>query len=210
MPPKANLFGERFGMLEVLAPYSEKKSNSPYWICKCDCGEVTKVRADLLTRGVRYSCGCIPSSNPRNSWASMISRCRCSNNIGWSYYGGRGITVDPKWATFDGFWEDMGSSYCQGLTIGRIDNNGGYTKDNCRWETYHQQARSASFNVSITFRGRTQVLTDWALELGMPVGTLWSRVKDYGWSIERALTEPVHYRGRRNVAKEVMGGIRQQ
>lgn len=88
-------------------------------------------------------------------------RCDNKNNKAYKNYGGRGITYDPKWRTYEGFWEDMGSSWVKGLTIDRIDNNGPYSKENCRWATYKEQMSNTRINRYAVFNGETKTLTEW-------------------------------------------------
>ena len=75
-----------------------------------------------------------------DTWVQMLQRCNNPKNKKYPIYGGKGITVDPKWETFEGFWEDMGSTYEDGLTIDRIDSSKGYYKENCRWLTLSENS----------------------------------------------------------------------
>jgi len=118
----------------------------------------------------------------------MLQRCNYPKAISFNYYGAKGIKV--LWDRFSDFERDMGPTYADGLTIGRIDSSGHYCKENCRWETPAQQNRNYSRNVNLTWNGKTQCVEDWAKELGMSSRALGKRIRD-GWSTERALTEPI-------------------
>ncbi len=121
-------------------------------------------------------------------WAGMKSRCTDTDRPRFKDYGGRGITVDERWQSFENFYEDMIGSYQKELTLDRIDCNGNYCKENCRWATVQQQNANRRNNVE--YEGKKLSRTDWAKELGMKKVTLQHRLKR-GWSVERALTTPV-------------------
>lgn len=124
---------------------------------RCDCGNEFESRESHVNSGATKSCGCLNSrlaserlkthglkgSQEHNSWARMKARCNNPNNIRYHRYGGRGITYDPKWETFEGFLEDMGFSPKDGFrySIDRVDNNGNYCKESCQWLTVSDNAR---------------------------------------------------------------------
>lgn len=99
-------------------------------------------------------------------WVSMRQRCNNPNERAYKHYGGRGIKVSEEWNDFDVFQRDMGERP-KGTSIDRIDNDGNYCKENCKWSTKAQQSRNRRNNVQITYKGKTQVLKDWATEFGM-------------------------------------------
>lgn len=121
-------------------------------------------------------------------WRSMIARCRNKNNHAFKHYGGRGIKVCERWMMFENFIQDMGDKPT-GYTLGRIDNDGGYEKSNCHWETMRQQTRNYRRNVKFTIYGETKCLTDWAESYGIDVKLVNGRI-GHGWSVEAALTHP--------------------
>ncbi len=131
----------------------------------------------------------------RNSWVNMKTRCNNPKSTRYYLWGGRGISYDPKWETFKGFIEDMGSTYQEGLTLDRIDNNKGYSKENCRWATRKEQSYNRRTNIRFTFKNITQTLTEWAEVLNIKRSTLAQRIYVYKWSIERALTQEVEIHG---------------
>ena len=121
-------------------------------------------------------------------WENMLQRCQNENNPKWDIYGGRGISISERWKTFKNFHDDMGDPP-DDTTLDRIDPDGNYCKDNCRWATTQVQTRNKRNNRIIEFDGRKQVLQDWAKELKIDSNTLWGRL-DQGWTVERAFTTP--------------------
>lgn len=120
-------------------------------------------------------------------WHSMITRCFSPNSKNYARYGGRGITVCERWLTFANFFEDM-SEAPRGYSLDRINNDGSYCKENCRWASRAEQNRNRSNNVWLTINGVSKVSADWARELGLNPAAMNNRIKS-GWSIERAITE---------------------
>lgn len=151
-----DLTGLRFGRLLVIKraeDYISKDGKGKVrWYCVCDCGDTKTVWSLSLVSGNTKSCGCIhkevttrhgmKDSRAYNIWKQMKSRCNNSSTMHYEYYGGRGITYDPKWEDFIGFWEDMEVGYSDDLTLDRIDVNGVYCKSNCRWISMQLQAQN--------------------------------------------------------------------
>lgn len=125
------------------------------------------------------------------TWCRIIARCFDPSIRCWKDYGGRGITVCDRWRGDEGFvnfLSDMGERPGAGFSIDRINNDGPYSPENCRWATAAQQARNTRQNFWITHNGRTQVLADWARELGINHKVIFARLNKFGWSVEDALT----------------------
>lgn len=129
-------------------------------------------------------------TRPYSIWQAMKARCDKKTTINYQYYGGKGVSYDPRWGSFIEFWNDMSKGYSDGLTLDRINSDNDYTKDNCRWISIQKQQFNKSTNHKVTFKGKTQSIREWERELGYKQGTLQSRIRAYGWPVEKALTIP--------------------
>jgi len=165
-----DMTGIRYGRLvaiDVSHKVQMKKGEVIFWNFQCDCGQLLKAKGADVRTGHTKSCGClqretiaeIASTHGMTGTKAYIAwkqmKCRCDNDH-TENYGFRGIGYDESWTTFEVFWEDMGESYVEGLELDRIDVNGNYTKDNCRWADGSMQAfnqRKSKSNTS----GRTGV-----------------------------------------------------
>ena len=123
-------------------------------------------------------------------WAGMRGRCANPNDTSYPNYGGRGITICAEWDDFAVFhaWA-MTSGYRKGLTLDRIDNDGPYAPDNCRWANRKTQSRNRRGRRYLTLNGRTRMVAEWAEEIGLSTNALLMRLR-IGWSVEKALTTP--------------------
>jgi len=205
-----SLIGQKFGRLLVTDTFtSKKKRKEEICICICDCGNTCNVRRQDLRRGHTKSCGCLmpeltikmnTTHNMAHSklykvHASMMQRCYNKNNKGYKNYGGRGIYVCKEWENFEGFVEwALSSNYQEGLLIERINNDGPYSPENCKWATSEYQNNNKRSNRIITFDGKTMTWAQWARFIGISRSTLVGRLTILGWSIEKALTTPVQIR----------------
>jgi len=204
-----DLTGQRFGRL-VVKSYSHKYDRYSYWLCVCDCGKTAVVRGANLKSGKTRSCGCLhdelsaqriaaqnlthgeSKSRLYGIWSDMKRRClNCKRNA-FERYGGRGIAVDPDWMSYDAFavWAYQ-SGYSETLSLDRVDNDGPYSPQNCRWATKKKQANNKSNNVTFECGKERLTLAQWAERKNISYTTLYGRVFRLGWPIERALTEPV-------------------
>lgn len=120
-------------------------------------------------------------------WIRMRERCFNPKCPAYPNYGGRGITVCDRWLSFKCFVEDMMDGFSSELTLDRIDNNGSYSKENCRWATREVQNNNTRQNNYIEFNGQSKTLPQWARELGIKRSTLAQRLHVYKWSIEKTL-----------------------
>lgn len=196
MPVKHQLQGQSFGRWSVISELGSR-NGFVYWKCQCECGTIRDVMGVNLVKGTSLSCGCYSKEvatkhgmigTPEyEAWDSMKQRVRPSYQDSHRYYD-RGIGIDPRWdASFQEFYNDMGKKP-DGMTLDRIDNDKGYSKDNCRWATVTTQARNKSTNLVITFNGKAQTAIEWAEELNINPITFYSRIRK-GWTPERAITE---------------------
>lgn len=208
--PKIDMTGQRFGRLTAITEAGHDQRRRTLWLCACSCGTETIVAGGDLRRGHTSSCGClmreISAANGRASvihgmygtptylsWQSMRARCLNPNAISYPRYGGRGITVDQRWAGFEQFYADMGVRP-DGTSLDRLDSNGPYNPSNCRWATAKEQARNKRTNRLLTYRGVTLAACEWAERAGINRNTLYARLRK-GWSVERALStgaDPAH------------------
>ena len=197
---KRELKGNKYGRWTVIL-FAEVRKGYPYWFCKCTCGKFKGVAESSLLNGISKSCGCIRNEatalrNRANAthgmsgtriytlWHQMHQRCREPNR---PHY--RNISVCARWTVFSNFYTDMGLPPTRQHSLDRIDSTKDYQPDNVRWATRKEQQRNTTYNVNITYQGKTQCIAAWAEELGLKYWTLHSRIKR-GWSIERALTTP--------------------
>lgn len=176
---------------------------------KCiSCGKIETTRVDTFKRKINKNCAkCnqLEAGSKRvrcknfdkrtyNVWSNLVRRCNDPNNNRYSEYGDRGISVCERWAEppphgYNNFTEDMGLAPV-GLTLDRIDNDGNYELNNCRWVDYYVQANNRSNNRHLTYNGETMTLTQWARHAGIKTATLEKRLS-LGWSVEDAIEKPL-------------------
>lgn len=209
MPAFNDITGQRFGRLVVLSR-AENKGKDVTWDCSCDCGNVHNTRGSDLRRGSIKSCGCLRrevstekatthglSAHPLYTvWASMMARCYNTKNNNYYKYGAKGITVCDDWQDLPVFASDMGDKPEGRYSIDRVDNDGDYEPNNCRWATDFEQSRNTSRNVMYTVGEQTLCLEDWAAKVGMYAWTLSKRLKR-GLDIEQALNRRNSLKNRR-------------
>jgi hypothetical protein len=200
------MIGHRFTRLLVVSQTNSVKvgikrvSSRRAYVCRCDCGAEIVVTSNNLKTGNSKSCGCFKAdathaakfihgrnaSDPTySSWTAMHSRCSNTRREKYERYGGRGISVCDRWGEFEKFLADMGERP-SGMTLDRIDVDGNYEPDNCRWATPSEQARNKSTNRFVEINGSRMILEDAAQMHGMLQSTLHKRLAR-GMSIEEAV-----------------------
>jgi hypothetical protein len=209
---KMDLTGRVFGRLMILQENKtkERKDGHTQWDC------LTIVNSNSLKTGHTKSCGCyktevnITHGKSKSSiyyvWYSMFARCYRSTAKGFQHYGGRGITVCDRWHDFVNFYTDMGVPPVTNYSIDRINNDGNYCPENCRWATNAQQANNKRSNHKIAYKGEEKTLAEWEVYLGLPKRLISTRLQ-HGWDIETIFSSPLfsnslEYRGEHKTRKE--------
>lgn len=202
---KIEVIGKRFGRLTVIS-YSHSKGYHHYYLCKCDCGNEKIILKGSLLQGYTQSCGCLQKERTSEShllpdgyhhlqhiYRKMVKRCYDVNDPNYKRYGARGIKICEQWLNDNNSFREWAVShgYREDLQIERVDNDGDYCPENCKWITKYEQSLNRRSSVRITYNGKTQTLKEWARELGINNTTLHNRINYYGWSIEKAFTTPV-------------------
>ena len=208
---KNRLVGKRVGRLTIVANTGRHQGNRVIWLCKCDCGNYTEVITTNLNPNrpnATLSCGCLRKEKATKhnlsnttiykTLVAIKGRCKNPSNKFYSSYGARGITLCDEWDDENGFekfynWS-IENGWKPGLSIDRIDNNKGYSPDNCRWTTQKTQANNTRRNRMITINEETHTLTEWAEINNICIGTIEDRVKR-GWSYVEAVTKPTKKAG---------------
>lgn len=169
-----DLQGKKFGRLTVIEKAGKDKARNILWKCKCDCGNYLIIKACDIKRGHSVSCGCYQKERASEAnkihgksntklhyvWTDMLKRCENPKHHAYKWYGGKGVKVCDEWKEFVGFekWA-LENGYKAGLTIDRIDGNGDYCPQNCRWATRKQQSNNLSTCVFFEFMGERLNIT---------------------------------------------------
>lgn len=203
-----DLTDKRFGRLKVESYAGNQHGNTrptAKWNCLCDCGKRSVVSGSVLRAGDSNSCGCLLAetrgkstikhgkckSGAYESWQGIKDRCLNQNNKSFKNYGGRGISVCDRWLeSFENFFEDMGPRPPR-LTIERVNNEKGYSPDNCQWATRKVQNIDKRNNNYITHEGITLHISEWSIRTRIDRHLIYRRIFKLGWSIKEALTIPV-------------------
>ena len=200
-----DITGERFDRWTALEP-SIYKNGQQYWKCRCDCGNVGDVSVYSLINGRSHSCGCKAQENRiacatthgqsktrlYRIWKGMRRRCYNPNDNVYRFYGGRGITVCDEWGTFPPFhdwayqngYDDTATGHA--CTLDRIDCNGPYSPENCRWADVEMQHTNTRRTRRITIDGETHIMRDWSAISGVPKPTIHRRLQ-CGWAEKDAV-----------------------
>lgn len=204
--------GSRYGRLRVISYSHSEKKRGPIWKCQCDCGADCFVVAKELRAGDTKSCGCLyrtqfithglSKSAEHKAWTAIKERCYNPNCKSYYRYGGRGIKMCERWLnSFEAFYTDMGPRPSSEHSIDREDTFGNYEPSNCRWATIIEQQNNMRTNVVLEFQGRKATLAEWSRLTGITYTALSTRL-DRGWTVERALSQPMEvHNSRTNTTK---------
>ena len=191
-----DIVGRAFTHLVVLE-YAGRQGDRHFYLCQCSCGSVRKYGRSNLRSGGTKSCGCktaemlvakrtkhgMNESPTYKVWESMLARCRNKGAREYQNYGARGIAVCERWLKFENFIADMGEAPTK-MQIDRIDNDGNYSPENCRWVSAKENSRNKRTNVLITWKGEARCISEWAEITGMCDETIRYRFHR-GWPAEK-------------------------
>lgn len=182
--------------------------NHLYGYYDCKCGKIKLIKKYSVDHGFTKSCGCkhknrikgygehnikhgLTGTREYEIWSGIKKRCRNKNHHAYNNYGGRGIKVCDRWFdSFENFLEDMGKIPDDKDVIDRINNDGNYEPENCRWVTYEESDNNKRNNIFIEYNNKRQTIRQWEKELNFPCGVLWNRIND-GWAVEDAIITPI-------------------
>jgi len=203
-----NFVPETFGRLTTIGPRFIL-GKLTYQTCQCACGNTAVVMRQCLGKQT-HSCGCLAKEVTRNrsithghgvhgkqppeyrAWSSMHTRCYNQKVKSYPHYGGRGIEVCSRWKAENGgylnFLEDMGPRPSPKHSVDRIDVNGDYCPENCRWATAKEQANNKRCNRHITAFGETKTISEWSRVYGVGITTINHRINK-GWTHEQAVSQ---------------------
>ena len=194
--PKLNLLGKRFGMLTVINE-APKQGRWNCWFCKCDCGKEKIVKTDNLVRGFTKSCGCSTIKlQLKSRKVDMHSRDRLyriyykikrrCNRPNVKYYSSKGVKLCEEWNNdYYSFYNwAMNNGYKDNLSIDRIDTNGNYCPENCRWVDMKVQNNNRRNNIKVEYKGKTYSIIELSELLGIKYRTLVARLKDYNYKVD--------------------------
>ena len=196
-----DITGQRFGSLVATSRNCQSKNGTWKWNVTCDCGGTEVVFITTLGRS-KVRCracqnGMIATQRTTHGmtntpeyivWKGAKARCLNPEAPHYADYGGRGIAMCQRWSdSFENFYADMGARP-EGMTLERIDVNGNYEPDNCRWATRQEQANNRRDNNLLTVAGVTATVAEWSRKTGVGDSTIRERLRR-GWSPERAIHE---------------------
>lgn len=203
-----DLTGQTLGYLKAISYAGSMGGKKSMWLVRCVCGTEREMDASEFVkqqkRGIVASCGCkrretiarrrTTHGMSRHAafavWRSMLARCTNPKHQAWPNYGGRGITVCERWVkSFTAFWDDMGPTYREGLTLERRDNELGYGPENCVWVTWRKQARNKRTNSIVQTPWGLMTAADAADRAGLNRSTVYYRIAS-GWPDNMLLLPP--------------------
>lgn len=201
MTKKLDLTGHVYNKLTVIEESDRKVGGRVYWVCRCECGNITHVATNNLRNGHTKSCGCrkaelwdavIRTHGMANRcpeyylWKGMLSRCYNPSTKCYPRYGGRGIRVAQEWHDFERFYADVGPRPSPDHQLDRLENELGYGPDNFRWATRIEQCNNRRSNRILEVYGEEITLAEAGRKYGLLAGTIAARLRR-GESPERAV-----------------------
>lgn len=196
-----DMTGQKYGRLTVVERVQVKKWRV-HWLCQCDCGNKVVVESSNLRNGNTQSCGCYQRDRTSEAsathrmfgtriyriWRHIKNRCLNKKEDNYKHYGGRGIKVCEEWLQFEPFmaWA-LSHGYADNLTIDRIDVNGNYTPENCRWASVQEQHYNKRNTRFIVFNGEKRSIAEWANIIGVKYATLYRRLEKHPPEIALAM-----------------------
>ena len=200
--------GQKFNKFTILEFNGKHKSGHLTALCKCDCGNIRTISLSDLKLNRSKSCGCIrkeakqlfkkdhgmTNTKEFKTWAGIKIRCYNKNYKSYNYYGGKGVTMCNRWLnSFRNFLEDMGFAPTNKHSIDRIDSNGNYEPNNCKWSTLIEQANNKSNNKFYEYNGEIKSVPYFSRKYNIPMGRLYERLKA-GYSIKDAIEQPKYFK----------------
>lgn len=202
--------GDVYNALTIIDEVTKNIHGARMFLCKCKCGKEIKTTLGDIRSNHTKSCGCINRkraslffsqltlthghskvgkvSPTYRSWCSMKRRCRIGDDRENKYYTDRGITVCDRWNSFENFLSDMGERP-EGMTLDRIDVNGNYCKENCRWATIEMQNNNKQNNRKVLFNGEKITIRAFSEKISFPIWIVRDRLR-LGWPIDRIVNTP--------------------
>lgn len=214
--------GEKYGMLTLIKLDGYRlcgRSRNPYFLCKCDCGKLKRAELRSMRAGTTLSCGCLLAKSTKTRFIThgmsksaeyqarkgMIRRCYNKKHISYKNYGGRGVTVCDRWIkSFENFFEDMGLKPDKDYTLERIDNNKGYSKENCKWATWKEQnnnRRAYCTKKNIIYNGESKSMSEWVRILKVGDSWLFNKVNKQKLDFAEIVNQSKTYKQRKSRKK---------
>lgn len=212
---RIDIVGNKYNRWTVISYAGKNRHGNVMWECKCECGTVKAVMGSSLKGGKSKSCGCynveraieqgkknkkhgMSRNRLHRIWCNIKSRCNNPNVRSYEFYGKKGIRVDAVWDDFIDFkkWS-LDNGYNDELTLDRIDYNGNYSPNNCRWIPMNEQYFNRSDNVYIEVEGERKVLTELAREHDLKPSLLLERYRNGSRTIEE-LIRPLYFNNKKN------------
>lgn len=200
-----DITNQRFGRLVAIRPEFKDKRNHWHWLCRCDCGNEKVIALSSLTRGLTRSCGCLDKeahllrpnaathgmtgTRLHRIWKAMKTRCYNPNTYDYKTYGAKGIRVCDEWKNDFMAFHDwaINNGYSDKLSIDRIEVNGDYCPENCRWASDVTQANNKASTRYVEYNGKSYTLTELSQMTGFTRETLYYRIFIAEWDVEKAL-----------------------